>query len=92
MFKEFANFAYRVTKLSSTKRAEELALVTAVIREDEVLNGTLWQTFDNNYKIAVAFIEKYGVDEVKWGLDYDMDFEETVVEFARNYAEENQIR
>ncbi len=92
MLKTFANFAYRVLKLSSKKRAKELSLVTAVITENEILNGTVFQTFDGNHKIAVAFVEKYGVDEVKWGVEHGMEFEEVVFEFATKYAKEHNIK
>lgn len=82
----------KLVRAVSNAEAEELSLVTAVIRENEILHGTVFQTFDGNYKIAKAFIEKYGVDEVKWGVEHGMEFEEVVFEFATNYAKENNMR
>ena len=70
--------------------SKELALLTNIIRQEELLNGSIFQTFDKIYEIAWAFIGKYGVDEIEWGVD--MEYEETVVEFAREYVLKNNIR
>lgn len=65
-------------------REKELSLICCVIRENDIIESTLWQSFDTIFEIALAFVEKYGVDEVQWGVD--MDYEETVIEFAKEMA------
>ena len=70
-------------------KAKELALVTAIIINEDILNGTLFQTFDTAYHIAEKFVSKYGYDEntyqIEWGVD--AEFDETVIDFASNYRE-----
>ena len=65
-------------------------MLTNIIRQEDLLNGSIFQTFDNIYEIALAFVEKYGVDEIIWGVD--MEYEETVVEFATEYIKRNNLR
>jgi hypothetical protein len=69
---------------------KELALLTNIIRQEDLLNGSIFQTFDEIYKIAWAFILKYGVDEHEWGVE--MEYEETVVEFAKEYVKRHNLR
>ena len=58
----------------------EVALVTTILRENEIIHGTLFQTFDRLYEIALAFVVKYGVNNIEWGVE--MEYEETVVAFG----------
>ncbi len=70
--------------------AKELALLTNIIRQEDLINGSIFQTFDEIYKIALAFVGRYGVDKIMWGVD--MEYEETVVEFATEYVKRNNLR
>ena len=65
------------------EREKELSLLCCVIRENEIINSSLFQSFDKIFEIANAFLEKYGVDDIKWGPE--MDYEETVFKFATHY-------
>ena len=65
----------------------EVALVTAILRENEILNGTIFQTFDRLYEIALAFVDKYGVNDIVWGIE--MEYEETVYAFGVEYIKSN---
>ena len=63
--------------------AKELALITAVILQEDILSGSLFQTFDKAYEIATEFIKIHPEDK-NWegsGLDYD----ETIIDYANNY-------
>lgn len=64
--------------------AKEISLLCCVIRENEIIQETMFQSFDKIYEIAQAFIDKYGIDNV-WGIDVGMEYETTVVEFAKSY-------
>ena len=77
-------------KLINKETSKELSLLTNIIRQEDLLNGSIFQTFDNIYEIALAFVEKYGVDEIIWGVD--MEYEETVVKFATEYIKRNNLR
>jgi len=73
---------------------KELALLTCVIQHNELLNGTMWHTFDKSFEIAKAFVEKYPISTV-WGEDeteHSMmgDYEETVVQFTEDYIRESE--
>lgn len=62
-----------------TEKAKELALVSCIIRDNHVIDSTLFQSFDKIYEIAEAFVEKYGYES--WSED--LDFEEEVVKFSK---------
>jgi hypothetical protein len=70
-------------KTIEADKAKELALVTAVIINEDILNGTLFQTFDTAYYIAKMFVNKHGYEKTDWGVD--AEFDEAVIEFASNY-------
>jgi hypothetical protein len=70
-------------------KAEELALITAMIAKDAPLKGIALDTFDKYYKIAKAFVRMYGVERQDWDL---MDFEEEVYSFYINYIKLKQWR
>ena len=71
--------------------SEELALVCCFIMSNDMLGGTIMQTLDKTYVIAQKFIEKYPLD-TKWGIDVDLEYEETIVEFVENYLTEERIK
>jgi hypothetical protein len=62
--------------------AKELALITAVILNEDMLGGTLFQTFDEAYAIAEEFIKVYPEDTT-WGIDKEYD--ETIIEFVKQF-------
>ena len=66
-------------------REKELSLICCIIRDNEVINSTLFQSFDKIFEIAEKFIYKYGIDDTQWGVE--MDFEEAVVDFATKYVQ-----
>lgn len=71
-------------------KAQEIALVTAVIINEELLRGSLFQTFDKAYEIAEKFVDKYGYGEKteqEWGVD--AEFDETVIEFTNQEIEKS---
>ena len=73
----------------SWSREKELSLLCCIIRENEIINTTLFQSFDKIFEIAEKFIEEYGIDVVEWGVE--MEYEETVVDFATLYIQKNPI-
>ena len=80
------NFMATMNTLIDAKSwAKEVALVTCVIRENDLIQQKLFQSFDTMYKVAEAFVRKYGIDS-KWGVD--MDFEEEVITFTKTYLDE----
>lgn len=62
-------------------KSKELALVTAFILHEGILNGTVFQTFDRAYEIAEKFIKVYPADFTGWE-DMKQDFDEVIIEFA----------
>ena len=61
--------------------AKELALVSALILQEDILLGTIFNTFDAVYEIAEEFIKVYPSDST-WE---ELDYEETVIGFAHEY-------
>ena len=66
----------------SEEMAKELALICCFIMSNDMLNGTIMQTFDRAFVIAQRFVKKYPLD-TKWGVDVDLEYEETIVEFVQ---------
>ena len=64
----------------SKEYSKELALVTVIIMHNDILNGTVFNTFDRAYAIAEKFVEKFGLDDEQW---VETDFEEAVYKFAK---------
>ena len=62
--------------------AKELSLICCLIRDNEIIKGSLFQSFDEIFCIAQDFITKYPLD-TEWGVE--LEFEETVVSFARQW-------
>lgn len=80
------NFMATIDTLIDAKAwMKEVALVTCVIRENDLIQQTLFQSFDTMYKVAEAFVRKYGIDN-KWV--FKMDFEEEVISFTKTYLDE----
>ena len=71
------------------ENAKELALITAVIIQEDILNGSLFNTFDTAYQLANEFIKVHPADK-NWegeGLDYD----ETIIKFAQTKTRKPQL-
>ena len=81
-----------MTQQKCIAKQKEMSLLCCIIRENEIINSTLFESFDKIFEIADAFIEKYGVDQVQWGIDFGMEYEETVVEFATLYVKNKIMR
>ncbi len=62
----------------SNEKAKELALLTSFIIKEDVLGGTLFQTFDKAYELAHKFIDQYPLD-TKWGIE--IEYEDTIIDF-----------
>lgn len=60
--------------------AKELALISSYIVWADLLNGTIFQTFDIAYEIAEEFIKEYPVN-TKWALNKQWD--ETLERFVK---------
>ena len=65
-------------------RTKDLALVTAMIIQEEVFNATLFQQFDTAYSIAQEFCKEYPHD-YDWE-NSNIDFESMVAIFATRIA------
>ena len=63
------------------EKAKELALISSYIVREDLLYGTVFQTFDRAYELAEGFYEKHFVKQITiWGLDLEWD--ETVEKFV----------
>lgn len=59
--------------------AKELALISSYIVAQDLLNGTVFQTFDSAYELAEQFLQEYHIDYA-WGVTREWD--ETLEEFV----------
>tara|TARA_Y100000768_G_C23811590_1_gene602072 strand:+ start:83 stop:337 length:255 start_codon:yes stop_codon:yes gene_type:complete len=66
----------------------DLALITAIIINEDILGGTVFQTFEKNiyykFNLAYTFAEEF---QEKFGYDYDwenhdIDFDEAIIKFV----------
>jgi len=73
--------------------AKEIALVTAIILQEELINGGLMGTFDKVHDLASNFVDKFGIltgddmktfDFKKYNVSEGLDFQEFVVEYIGN--------
>jgi len=67
-------------KSITTANAKELALITSFIIRDDMLNGTVNQTFDKAYELAQEFILIHPEDK-NWE-DEELDFDEVITTFV----------
>lgn len=82
--KKAVDYIYEETKKLDTH--EEIALLCLIIRQEHFSEkGTIFQTFDDTFKMAQAFVEKYPSSEWngKWGIE--KEYEDTIVEFIKEY-------
>jgi len=69
---------------------KELALITSYIAWARLLKGTIFETFDASYHIAVEFYKKYPDDSI-WGLeDGNLEWSETLEAFVLDYITDNR--
>ena len=61
---------------------KDLALITAIIISEDILGGTIFQTFDRAYELAKQFQKKYSYD-FDWEKQED-DFDETIIKFVKS--------
>ena len=62
-------------------KEKDLALITSIIISEDILGGTLFQTFDRAYAIAEKFQHIYPHD-FKWEGE-KLDFEESIILFTK---------
>lgn len=68
-------------------REKELALICSILTLEDVVGGSLINTFDKIFEIAEAFEKSY-----PWGSTWEeMDYETTLIEFAKGYLKEHQF-
>ena len=61
---------------------KDLALITAIIISEDILGGTIFQTFDRAYELAKQFQKKYSYD-FDWEKQED-DFDEAIIKFVKS--------
>jgi len=64
--------------------AKEIALVSNIIQHEQLLRGTIFNTFDTAYEIAEAFVQKHGVHQ-NWGTEGHPEFDEEITKFTNRY-------
>ena len=67
------------------EKAKDIALITAIIIQEEIIDGSLFHVFDKAYEVAVKFNAKFPEDFI-WE---ELDFEETVSEYAQKILMES---
>lgn len=64
------------------EKEKDLALITAIIITEDLLNGSVFQVFDQAYKLAQEFQKQYAHD-FNWE-NQDMDFDEAIIKFVKS--------
>ena len=59
---------------------KDIALIIAVIYHEDLLTGSVFQNFEEAYKMAKAFQKKYAHD-FDWESEDD-DFDEAIIKFV----------
>ena len=62
-------------------KEKDLALITSIIISEDLLGGTIFQTFDRAYELAEQFQKKYSYD-FDWENQED-DFDEAIIKFVK---------
>lgn len=62
-------------------RQKDLALITSIIINEDVLGGTIFQTFDKAYALAEKFQDKFSHD-FNWE-NQGLDFDEAIILFTK---------
>ena len=66
-------------------KEKDLALITSIILNEDILGGTIFQTFDRAYVIAEKFQYIYPHD-FKWEGE-DLEFDEAIILFTKQQIE-----
>ena len=61
---------------------KDLALITAIIITEDLLNGSVFQVFDRAYELAQEFQKQYAHD-FNWE-NQEMDFDEAIIKFVKS--------
>jgi|TARA_R100001443_G_scaffold107070_1_gene116724 hypothetical protein len=61
-------------------KEKDLALITTIIISEDLLGGTIFQTFDKAYELAKEFQKKYSYD-FNWEHQQD-DFDDAIIKFV----------
>jgi len=72
------------------EKYKDLALITSIILSEDILKGSLFQSFDKAYAIAEDFQKKYAHD-FNWENE-NLDFDESVIIFTKVKILENLIK
>ena len=59
---------------------KDISLIIAVIYNEDLLTGSVFQNFEEAYKLALAFHKKYPHD-FNWEAEDD-DFDEAIIKFV----------
>mgnify|MGYP003656863971 CR=1 FL=1 len=62
---------------------KEIALAVSVIQRENLISGTLFQTFDQIYDIACAYVVRNHVHNSEYWEQANRDYDETVIKFAK---------
>jgi len=62
---------------------KEIALTVSVIQREELISGTVFQTFDQIYDIACAFVVRNHIHKSEYWEQANQDFDEVVIRFAK---------
>ncbi len=62
---------------------KEIALAVSVIQREDLISGTLFQTFDQIYDIACAYVVRNHVHNSEYWEQANRDYDETVIRFAK---------
>lgn len=66
---------------------KEIALICCIIINEDVLGGTVFQTFDKAWELAEKFHEQ---NQDKNWEHQKLDFDEAIVEFVTQYIEDEK--
>jgi len=62
---------------------KEIALAVSVIQREDLISGTLFQTFDQIYDIACTYVVRNHVHNSEYWEQANRDYDETVIRFAK---------
>tara|TARA_R110002167_G_scaffold358792_1_gene575050 strand:- start:10 stop:291 length:282 start_codon:yes stop_codon:yes gene_type:complete len=74
--------------MTQNLKQKDLALITSLILHEDILGGTIFQTFDKAYSIAEKFQYIYPPD-FKWEGE-DLEFDEAIIKFAKSELEKEE--
>ena len=70
-----------MNELITQELAKEYALATTFIIQSELLNVSIFQTFDKAYELAKKFVEEYPLD-TNWE-EMELNYDEYIEEFIK---------